>query len=564
MFRIGLLLLLVLRLCAQTGLVNAGFEEAGVDGVPVGWTGSPGMRVKQVGVGCKLGKYCVEMLPGDALGWMEQNFDAAKMRGVVVKFLMPLRLADGAKAALEIRGDGYDGKMLFRSNNVFAPVEGNVAWGYAEIDVAVPAETARLNLKVIVSGGRVVADDVSVFQTPGLKHQVMGEGSIALSPLALSNLVAFAKLVRAAQGLEPASPDFDWAWFVIEGVRKLDYAATTLSLAKRMNLLFEPYMPGVRVYSVALPKGLKASMQRIDLGRGMTAVVPSGRAVLTKQGEAASLLYRSGNERPTRLAGVILLWSRLSGWGDDVLPKFLQQAALDHHGGEFQTTLSEMVATRMDPFARVTSMRRDHVGRLPLDVEWIGEKLSVKWVAEELADKVKVGDTIEQLNGKPIQLVIEERERDYSAAFIQGKRKLAARKALSGPLNDRALVHLAGGEVVQTAFRLWKERPLEVGPGIWYADLTRMDREDWAAALLFLRGARGLILDGRGDWDRGFDLKELGEVKVVLLEAPVVIETLDLPGGYRVSWSGLRGAATERDEDFERNYRTLTQKSSPD
>jgi len=53
-------------------------------------------------------------------------------------------------------------------------------------------------------------------------------------------------------------------------------------------------------------------------------------------------------------------------------------------------------------------------------------------------------------------------------------------------------------------------------------------------------------------------------VKVVLLEAPVVIETLDLPGGYRVSWSGLRGAATERDEDFERNYRTLTQKSSPD
>ncbi len=105
---------------------------------------------------------------------------------------------------------------------------------------------------------------------------------------------------------------------------------------------------------------------------------------------------------------------------------------------------------------------------------------------------------------------------------------------------------------------------MELEAGIWYADLTRMNAEDWAEALSLLKGSRGVILDGRGDWDRSFDLKALGAVKVALMEAPVPVQTLDLPGDYRVSWSGLRGAAVERDEDFERNYRTLTQKTSPD
>ncbi len=559
-----ILVCIAASLAAQTGLVNPGFEEAGVDGVPIGWTVSAGLRVKQVGVGCKLGRRCLEIQPGNQLGWVEQNFDADKMRGLAVKFLMPFRVSAGAKAALEIRGDGLDGKILFRHSTVFDPAQANLAWGYAEIDARVPKETARLNLKVIVSGGSVLADDVSVFNTPELKHQVMGEGSIPLSPLALSNLVSFAKVVRAAQGLEVANPDLDWAWFVIEGVRKLDYAATTLSLAKRMNLLFEPYLPAVRVYSGPLPKGLLANVQRIDLGRGMTAILPRAKATPGKIVETASQEYRSGNERPARLAGVILLWSRLNEWGHDTLPKFLQQAAVDHNGGGFQTTLSEMMATRMDPFSQVASLYRIQVGRVPLGVEWAGGKLIVKWVGAKLADKVKVGDKIEQLNGVQIELVIEERERNYSAVVAQGRRQLAVREALSGRRSEPALLRLEGGKYVKTWFEDWKEVPLELEPGYWYADLTRMDREDWAAAILMLQGARGVILDGRGHWDRNFDLKALGVKKQVLLEAPVPIQTLDLPGGYRVSWSGVRGAAVDRDETFERNYRTLTQQSSPD
>ncbi|MCX6609369.1 MAG: hypothetical protein NTW74_00780 [Acidobacteria bacterium] len=561
MFRIGLLLLLVMELCAQTGLVNAGFEEAGADGVPVGWTGSPGLRVKQLSVGCKFGKHCVEIQPGDGLGWMEQNFDAGKLRGTSVKFLMPMQLVDGAKAAIEVRGNGGDGKLLFRTNNVFTPVTGNGAWGYAEIDAAVPEETIRLNLKVIVSGGRVLADDVSAFNTASLRFQSMEQASIPLSPLALSNLVAFARLVEATQGLVPVDPDFDWEWFVIEGVRKLDYAATTLSLARRMNLLFQPYLPGVQVYSSALPKPLPAGASKVDLGRGMTAVVPAAGVAPTKQLARMDVIYRNGRERPTRLAGVILLWSRLRDWDADVLPRFLQQAAQDYDGGRFEWTLGEMMATRMDPFARVASLRRDGLGRLPLEVDG---RLVVRWVGPELAGKVKVGDRIEKLDGRPIELLVEERERNFSVAVAQGRRKLAMREALCGPLKGEAVLQLEGGAVVKTDYSVWKERPVELEAGIWYADLTRMNGEDWAAALLLLREARGVILDGRGDWDRSFDLKALGAVKVALLEAPVAIQTLDLPGEYRVSWSGIRGAAVERDEDFERNYRTLTQKSSPD
>jgi hypothetical protein len=561
LFRIGLLLLLVMELCAQTGLVNAGFEEAGSDGVPLGWTGSPGLRLKQVSVGCKFGKACVEIQPGDGLGWMEQNFDAGKMRGVVVKFLMPMRLVDGAKAALEVRGNGADGKMLFRTNNVFAPVTGDGAWGYAEIDASVPAETARLNFKLIVSGGRVVADDLSVFDSKQKQFQSMEQVHVPLSPLALSNLVAFAQLVEATRELVPEDPDFDWGWFVIEGVRKLDYAATTLSLARRMNLLFQPYLPDVRVYSEVPPKVLAAGARRVDLGRGMTAVVPAAEAAAKKKFERVSVIYSHGRERPTRLAGVILLWSRLRDWDADVLPRFLQQAAQDHDGGRFQWTLGEMLATRMDPFARVTSLRRDGLGRLALEVDG---QFVVRWVGPELAGKVKVGDRIEKLDGRPLELVMGERERNFSVAVAQGRRKLAMREALCGPLKGEAVVQLEGGAVVKTAYFVWKERPVEVEPGIWYADLTRMNGEDWAAALLLMREARGVILDGRGDWDRSFDLKALGAVKVVLLEAPVPMQTLDLPGDYRVSWSGIRGAAVERDEDFERNYRTLTQKSSPD
>jgi hypothetical protein len=201
------------------------------------------------------------------------------------------------------------------------------------------------------------------------------------------------------------------------------------------------------------------------------------------------------------------------------------------------------------------------LGRLALEVDG---QFVVRWVGPELAGKVKVGDRIEKLDGRPLELVMGERERNFSVAVAQGRRKLAMREALCGPLKGEAVVQLEGGAVVKTAYFVWKERPVEVEPGIWYADLTRMNGEDWAAALLLMREARGVILDGRGDWDRSFDLKALGAVKVVLLEAPVPMQTLDLPGDYRVSWSGIRGAAVERDEDFERNYRTLTQKSSPD
>ena len=490
--------------CAQTGLVNPGFEEAGADGVPVGWTGSPGLRLKQLSVGCKFSKSCVEIQPGDRLVWMEQNFDAGKMRGVGVKFLMPLRLVDGAKAALEVRGNGPDGKMLFRTNNVFTSVTGNGAWGYAEINAVVPAETARLNFKLIVSGGRVVADDLSVLDGNDKQFQSREQVHAPLSPLALSNLIAFAQLAEATQGLVPADPEFDWDWFVIEGVRKLDYASTTLSLARRMNLLFQSYLPEVRVYSVAPPKPLPAGARRVDLGRGMTAIVPAAGLTLKKQVEPASVIYSNGRERPTRLAGVILLWSRLRDWDADVLPRFLQQAAQDYDGGRFQWTLGEMMATRMDPFARVVSLRRDGLGRLPLEVDG---QMVLRWVGPELTGKVKVGDRIEKLDGRPLDLVVEERERNFSVAVAQGRRKLAMREALCGPLKDKAELLLADGAVVKTEYSVWKERPVEVGPGIWYADLTRMNAEDWAAALLLMRGARGVILDGRGDWDRSFDLK---------------------------------------------------------
>jgi len=103
------------------------------------------------------------------------------------------------------------------------------SWSIKAIAVTVPQNAIELKLGILASGAKVLVDSVSI---PDYQQRVLipREGPAILSPLALANLLAFAKLSGTVRQHHPSDQamETDWNQFVITGVKKLDYAATTV------------------------------------------------------------------------------------------------------------------------------------------------------------------------------------------------------------------------------------------------------------------------------------------------------------------------------------------------
>ena len=272
-------------------------------------------------------------------------------------------------------------------------------------------------------------------------------------------------------------------------------------------------------------------LYKLDLGRGVKALVPlavfadsEGKtlpraAAPTGPDQRIPLALYSGNDRATRIADVTIAWNVFrhfypyfdvvkTDW-DSVLPWALREAASDHDGREFHITLQRIVAELKDGHGRVQYTGSARLGRVAAMADWIDGKFIVTNAKSEL----KPGDEIVAINGKPALQVLTDAEKLISSATPQWKRSRSVVEALMGPLDQMCTLTVRPFGAADTRELKLPYAPVaapmaadprptgvsaELGPGIWYFDLTRGQDKDFDAVLPKLATAKGIIFDMRG------------------------------------------------------------------
>jgi C-terminal processing protease CtpA/Prc len=230
----------------------------------------------------------------------------------------------------------------------------------------------------------------------------------------------------------------------------------------------------------------------------------------------------SADDRAVRLADAIIAWNisqHFYPYFDVVktdwpkaLTDALTAAAADKNAAAFGVTLRKLVAQLHDGHGSVYGPGQPH-SPLPLAWDWVENQLVIAAVPDAQGQPIKPGDAVMAINGKPIKQAISDAEAVISAATPQWRRVRLLEELTAGtPGESLALEIEPFGQpgkretvVLQRKSppsRLDREpRPetvAELKPGVWYVDLTRMNDDDWKAALPRITEATGLIFDMRG------------------------------------------------------------------
>ena len=366
---------------------NLNFEEGTVGQVPSGWDSPtrPNYAAELTEERPKSGKRAALLQsaqsaegPGFGFGNLMQAVDATPFRGRRVRFRAAVRLetADpSARAQLWMRVDRGENKPGFFDNMGDRPVTDS-EWKYYEIVGDVEDDAAVLNFGMILLGrGKAWLDDISVEDLG--KPLVRAEPARPLTARGLENLTAFTRLLGYVRHFHPSdeASSTDWDAFAIDGVSAVEGAKNAAELARKLEEIFRPVAPTVRVFTsgerprtpreLAPPAnepslkvvswrhkgfGQKAGQQSIykservskdapggvipqgstdpqkpfvaDLGGGVSCLVPlalfaDAKGTLPHAAPRAAeptkdaLVKYSGNDRATRLADVALAWNVL-------------------------------------------------------------------------------------------------------------------------------------------------------------------------------------------------------------------------------------------------------------
>ena len=314
---------------------------------------------------------------GSAFGNLMQAIDAAPFRGRRVRFRAAVRMEaaePGARAQLWLRVDRSANKIGFFDNMGDRPVTVG-EWQYYEIIGDVEEDAVVINIGMILIGkGKAWLDDVS-FADLG-KLIVLAEPARPLTARGLANLIAFTRLLGYVRHFHPSdeAAATNWDSFAVEGVRGVESAKNAADLAQKLEHIFRPVAPTVRVFLPgARPRlphdlrpseydptlkviswrhkgfGQKTAPQSIYMSERVRTEAPGGkipanspdpqRPFITSLGGGVScfvplalfvdakgtrpqvaahatdskdpLVKYSGNDRTTRLADVALIWNIL-------------------------------------------------------------------------------------------------------------------------------------------------------------------------------------------------------------------------------------------------------------
>lgn len=362
-----------------TGPINLGFEDGHLGEPPAGWfvprpSTAAGYKAELTVDKPKSGKYCaIISAKSDAnldasFGNLMQQFDAAPYRGKMVRFRAAIRTQTTlgmGKAQLWMRVDRSSGVMGFFDNMQDRPIV-SAEWNFYDITGTIDSDASLVNIGIMLLGtGKVWIDEAS-FEVLGNVEAAVVEPARPLTSRGLQNMMAYAKLFGFVRHFHPSdeAAHTDWNQFAIDGVRRVESAASAEHLAGRLRGIFSPVAPTVVVFAgstrptdppaLTPPNNLKElkltrwhhrgfgtgdpgniyHSERITqpmtdwkgpdvyeaaLGGGVTARVPL--ALITdaqgtllhsqSKGEPSIRLPApaTGDDRATRLADVILAWN---------------------------------------------------------------------------------------------------------------------------------------------------------------------------------------------------------------------------------------------------------------
>jgi hypothetical protein len=358
--------------------MNLDFESGSPGEVPPGWmspTGKMGYAVTLSAEKPKQGKQCARLSDAPAaveqaspFGNVMQQIDATPYRGKRLRFRAAMRIeGEDATGGLWMRVDRPAKQLGFFENMQDRPVS-SAEWAYYEIsgDVAEDAEVLNIGM-LMMRQGTTWLDDVTIETVP--KLEMRSAPPRAVTPRGLENLTAFTRLfgiVRYFHASDRAA-SADWDAVAVNAVEAVESAKDASELATRLNEIFLPLAPSVRIYPTngpapapfAKPSGAETIVAwehtglgqgpkkpehvysservrhaaakadpklagllqplKVDLGGGVSASIP-----LAVYADATGTLPRpdrealphskaayTGNDRATRIAAVVSLWNTL-------------------------------------------------------------------------------------------------------------------------------------------------------------------------------------------------------------------------------------------------------------
>jgi hypothetical protein len=275
---------------------------------------------------------------------------------------------------------------------------------------------------------------------------------------------------------------------------------------------------------------LPASPWKAELSSGVTAWVPLALYVDAKgtlphgpetmfPAASAEPTAWSADDRGTRLADVIIAWNIFehfypyfdvvnTDWAA-VLPKSLESAANDKDESAFNDTLRRLIADLHDGHGNFSKGVPD--ANLPLQWDWIENKLVVTAVADSIKGRIAPGDAVLRINGQQAAEALAAQEALVSGAtkqWIRYRGLQNLRRGRNGQIANLTIEPFAEtGKAVEVPLQYEKgsaveeHRPApieEIQPGIYYVDIGRISESALQSALPQLEKAQGIVFDFRG------------------------------------------------------------------
>jgi len=245
----------------QNSAKNLSFEEGAIGQPPPGWFVPPmvtgaGYVVQTTSESPKDGKKCLVISltgrKGEGFGNILQSVDVKPYRGKKIRFRAAVRMQRGnefGQAQLWFRVDRPNGQQGFFDNMGNRPITSS-SWAFYEIAGTVAEDAENITFGLLLAGGGSAYLDAVSLEIGDATPTEPVDPPKALTDRGLQNLVAFTKLYGYIRHFHPsdAVEKADWDAYAMAGVKAAEDAKDPADLAQRLQTLFAPIAPSVRVF----------------------------------------------------------------------------------------------------------------------------------------------------------------------------------------------------------------------------------------------------------------------------------------------------------------------------
>jgi hypothetical protein len=252
---------------------NGGFEQGEAGSLPTGWFAPSAQRAGfTASMSVEMphrGKACMEIRRGkpgrQPLSIVRQTIDATQFRGHRVRlsgwlrFRSPESDCEECSAGIWMRTGGHPPSYEDTEDN---PVR-SAHWTFAQVvcEVASDADSLTFGAALNKQGGAWFDDlQLAIVGRNGDNNEaprILGERGIV-------NLVAFGRLLGYVRHFHPSdeATRIDWGAFAIAGIQEVEGARTAQDLRDRLERLFQPIAPTVRLSTLRLTPLADAYLRR--------------------------------------------------------------------------------------------------------------------------------------------------------------------------------------------------------------------------------------------------------------------------------------------------------------